>query len=118
MGTFKELFQAIPTDVFNTLTGVPISITYRVVDTVYTPGTGPVNTNIDYETRCIQDDITSLEIGNGMAKTEDVKLLIAATELEVIPKPKDQILFKERWHTIESITTDPADALWEVIARE
>jgi len=114
----KTDFQDLASELMDAFTGVPYEIEYQKLVSRYAPGGTVTKVITKYQTRCIQSPLTASELAGGIALVTDLKILIAANELAIIPKPKDIFIHKGRKYTVVNVATDPADALWKIISRD
>jgi len=122
MGLREEL-QADLIEAFDEdLSDAVKSLTLKQVSkdqTVYDPTTGAnTRVSVDYSTRGIFTNYTTIERFNSFLEPTDSKLIIIASELDTVPQIRDVISDGTINYNIIGQLNDPLDATYELQVRK
>ncbi|MBS0233496.1 MAG: hypothetical protein JSR99_08410 [Proteobacteria bacterium] len=95
---------------------------YACTVTKVTPGDGPPYdpgppVRTPYTCKGIVDTYSLFDRQNTLIKTGDVKVLVLAASLPVVPSTTDTVQIRGVIYTIIDVATDPAQAVWTLQAR-
>jgi hypothetical protein len=86
--------------------------------TVSGPAWEPILTPVAHACSGLVDSYSLVERGqNSSISASDIKVLVLAPTLDIEPSVADTLTINSRTYAIISVSTDPAQALWEVQAR-
>ena len=86
--------------------------------TVYDPDTGLSTTpSTDYSTRGIFDEYSTLERFNTQIAPTDVKFIIIANELSIVPGVKDKLIDGTNEYSVIRFEKDPVEATYIIHLR-
>lgn len=87
--------------------------------TVYDPDTGlSVTSSVDYSTRGIFSDYSTLERFNTHIAPTDVKFIIIANEISVLPGVKDKLIDGTAEYSVIRFEQDPIKATYTLHVRK
>jgi hypothetical protein len=96
-----------------------------VPGTITDPADPPAPTQVTYSCKAIEDTYSTGERSGGLVSADDVKVLILAATLSVVPLPGDRITIRGVKRQIvpmgtaglPGVKSDPARATWECRTR-
>lgn len=66
----------------------------------------------DYPCQGLTDSYSALDIDGTLIRQSDIKVLILATTLAIVPSVTDTVTIGGKSYSVISVATDPATALW------
>jgi len=121
MGLLAELQTEIKDAFDNDLEDAVVSVTLRHKDktaTVYDPVTGlSTDSTTDYETRGVFYEYSTLERFNTHIEPNDVKFIILANEVSIVPAVRDSIINGTKVYRVIGFVQDPVIATYELQLR-
>jgi hypothetical protein len=81
------------------------------------PADPPPPTITDHACKGFVDTYTDALRAASLVQADDVKVVIVAKTIDIVPKPLDIVMVRTKTYTVITVSTDPALALYELQAR-
>lgn len=118
--SFSQLIKTAVSGAMKSLGDLAPSVTYRrVTPGTYDPQTGVINQTVqEYVVSAVLTSFSLNELDASIVVVTDMKCLIAASDLPIMPTEHDQIVAKGKTWEVIRLMGVPGDSLYKIHVRE